>query len=94
MRLRYTERSADDPELAFSWYERQRRGLGFEFPECVEAALQNIMSNPEMYQKRYSNFRGCVVRKFPFVIFYTTEPDETVIHSVFDNRQEPQKRPQ
>jgi len=93
MRLRYTDRSADDLELAFSWYERQRRGLGFEFLECVEAALRNIMSNPEMYQKRYSNFRGCAVRRFPFVIFYTTEPDETVIHSVFDNRQDPQKKP-
>ncbi|QTA81218.1 Uncharacterized protein dnl_35490 [Desulfonema limicola] len=31
MRLKYTDRSADDLELTFSWYERQRRGLEFEF---------------------------------------------------------------
>jgi len=31
MRLRYTDRARDDIELAFSWYERQRRGLGFDF---------------------------------------------------------------
>ena len=33
MILRYTDRSKDDVELAFAWYEKQRRGLGFEFLE-------------------------------------------------------------
>jgi plasmid stabilization system protein ParE len=56
MRLRYTDRAKDDLEAAFSWYERQRRGLGFDFLGCIEAALQNIIENPEMYQIRYSNF--------------------------------------
>ncbi len=57
MRLRYTDRARDDLELAFSWYERQRRGLGFDFLDCAEVALQNVL------------------------------------HSVFDNRQDPKKRP-
>ncbi len=39
MKLRYTDRSKDDVELAFAWYERQRRGLGFEFLDCVEVPL-------------------------------------------------------
>ena len=34
MILRYTDRSKDDVELAFAWYEKQRRGLGFEFLDC------------------------------------------------------------
>ena len=37
MKLRYTDRSRDDVELAFAWYERQRRGLGLEFLNCVDA---------------------------------------------------------
>ena len=36
MKLRYTDMSKDDIELAFAWYERQRKGLGFEFLDCVE----------------------------------------------------------
>ncbi|MCP4104063.1 MAG: type II toxin-antitoxin system RelE/ParE family toxin [Desulfobacteraceae bacterium] len=83
----------DDLKLAFSWYEQQRRGLGFDFLDCVEVALHRIIENPEMYQIRYSNFRGCVTRRFPFSIFYTVESDEIVVHSVFDNRQDPEKRP-
>ena len=53
MILRYTDRSKVDIDLTFEWYEKQRRGLGFEFLDC----------------------------------------DEIVIHSVFDNRQDPKKRP-
>ena len=93
MKLRYTDRAKDDLEIAFAWYERQRRGLGFDFLDCVEAALQNVIDNPEMYRKRYSNFRGCVIRRFPFTVFYTIESDEIVVHSVFDSRQNPKKSP-
>lgn len=93
MRLHYTNRAKDDLETAFLWYERQRRGLGFDFLDCVEAALQGVTENPEMYQVRYSDFRGCVIRRFPFTIFYTIASDKIVVHSVFDNRQNPEKRP-
>ncbi|MGR3309946.1 MAG: type II toxin-antitoxin system RelE/ParE family toxin [Candidatus Brocadiales bacterium] len=93
MILRYTDRSKDDVELAFAWYEKQRRGLGFEFLGCVEVSLKSILSFPEMYEKIYSSFRRCVVRRFPFSVFYTIEGNEIVIHSVFDNRQDPKKRP-
>ena len=49
MTLRYTSRAKDDIELAFVWYERQRRDLGFEFLDCVESAVQLIIANPELY---------------------------------------------
>lgn len=93
MKLRYTERAKDDVELAFSWYERQRRGLGFEFLDCVENAVKSIIENPGMYRIHHLNFKGCVVRRFPFSVFYTVEENEIVVHSVFDNRQDPEKRP-
>ena len=93
MKLRYTDRAKDDVELAFAWYERQRRGLGFEFLDCVEIAVKTIIENSEMYRIHYLKFRGCVVRRFPFSVFYTVEEKEIVVHSVFDNRQDPEKRP-
>ena len=93
MMLSYTDRSRDDLELAFAWYERQQRGLGFDFLDCVETAIRNIISYPEMYQVRYRNFRGCPIRRFPSSIFYTIEQNEIVVHSVFDNRQDPKRRP-
>ena len=57
MTLHYTTRARDDLELAFVWYERQRRGLGYDFLDCVEAAVKSIVENPEMYSVVYSIFR-------------------------------------
>jgi plasmid stabilization system protein ParE len=93
MKLRYTERAKDDLELAFAWYERQRRGLGFEFLDCIEIAMKSILNNPRMHRISYSIFRGYVIRRFPFSVFYTVEDKESVVHSVFDNRQNPETRP-
>jgi len=93
MKLRYTDRAKDDVELAFAWYERQRKGLGFDFLDCVENAVKLIIGNPEMYNVRYLNLRSCVVRRFPFSVFYSIEKEEVVVHSVFDNRMDPEKRP-
>ena len=93
MKILYTDRSKDDIELSFAWYERQRKGLGFEFLDSIEASLENIINNPEMYQIRYSCFRGCPIRRFPFLIFYSIEDNVIVVHSVFYNRQDPKKRP-
>lgn len=93
MKLRYTERAKIDLELAFDWYEKQRRGLGFEFLDCIEIALKEIAAFPEMYQLCYADFRRNVIRRFPFSVFYTIESAEIVIHSVFDNRQDPENRP-
>jgi len=93
MKLRYTERAKGDVETAFVRYERQRRGLGYEFLDCVESAVKSILANPDMYRIYYSVFRGCVIRRFPFSVFYTVEADNIVVHSVFDNRQDTEKRP-
>lgn len=93
MKLYYTDRAKDDVELAFLWYEKQRRGLGFEFLDCLENAIKSIQETPEMYQIYYSIFRGSIIRRFPFSVFYSIEDTEIIIHSVFDNRQDPEKRP-
>jgi toxin ParE1/3/4 len=93
MKLCYTDRSKDDLDIAMAWYEKQRRGLGFDFLDCVEVAIKSIVHSPELYRIYYSHFRGCLVRRFPFIIFYTIEGDEIIVHSVFDCRQDPQKRP-
>lgn len=97
MQVFYTDRAKDDVGIAFDWYERQRRGLGFEFLDCVEAAVIAIRDTPELYQIRYANFRGCVIRRFPFSVYYTIEKLDLgktiVIHSVFDNRQNPARVP-
>ena len=93
MRLAYSDRASSDLESAFAWYERQRRGLGFEFLDCVEVAIKNIIEFPESYPVVHAPFHRCLVRRFPFSLFYTVSADLIVVHAVFDNRQDPVKQP-
>lgn len=93
MILRYTERAINDVEIAFEWYEMQRTGLGFDFLDSLENSLTSILEHPRMYESGYANFRRCVISRFPFSIYYTIENEEIVVHSVFDNRQNPERQP-
>jgi len=93
MNLRYTSRAREDLELAFAWYERQQHGLGLEFLSCIESVIESIRDNSKKFRIYYSHFRGRIVKHFPFSIFYSIEENEIVIHAVFDNRQDPKKRP-
>jgi plasmid stabilization system protein ParE len=93
MRLRYSARAKDDLRIAFQWYEAQRRGLGLEFLDCVEATIETIQKMPKLYAKHHTHFRRALARRFPFSIFYTIEEKEIVLHAVFDNRQDPVRLP-
>lgn len=93
MNVLYTERSEIDIEIAYDWYNLQVSGLGDDFLDSIEDSIDQISNHPDMFQVRYSVFRGCPIKRFPFVIYYTVEEDFIVIHSVFDSRQNPKKKP-
>jgi plasmid stabilization system protein ParE len=93
MKLRYTNRAKDDVVIAFAWYEEQRKGLGFEFLDCVENSIHNILQMPKLYPTQHADFRRVLVRRFPFSIFYSIENKGIIIHAVFDNRQDPERLP-
>lgn len=93
MHLYYTDRAKNDMETAFEWYEKQRKGLGTEFLNCIESSLQNVLSYPDMYQVAHFDFHRCIISRFPFSLFYKIENDNIIIHAVFDNRQDPSKQP-
>jgi len=94
MKLKYTGHAKADIEIAFTWYEEQRYGLGLEFLDCVQAAIETILQMPELYAIHHASFRRALVRRFPFSIFYTIEQEnEIIVHAVFDNRQDPARLP-
>lgn len=93
MKLVYTERALADVDLAIEWYESQRSGLGREFLDCLEESTRKITEGPEMYAVSYRNIHAAPTRRFPFSVFYTLDGQTVVVHAVFDNRQNPQKRP-
>lgn len=54
----------------------QREDLDLEFMQSIDDALLRIVANPHQYPNVYQSLRRCVVRRFPFAIFYEVASDE------------------
>jgi len=54
-----------DLEEAYGWYERRRAGLGEEFLSAIDASIESIRRNPEMYAAIHGQYRRCLIRRFP-----------------------------
>ena len=93
MDIRYTDRSKIDVSIAFNGYEKQKNGLGYDFLISIEDSIEKIIRNPKLYPVSHSNFHRCIIRRFPFSIYYSIEEEFIIIHSVFNNRLHPSKMP-
>lgn len=80
-----------DSAEAYAWYEQQESGLGKEFLRCVDACIQSIRRNPEMYRVVFEKYRRAVLRRFPYVIFFEFVDDTIIVYSVFHCSQDPKK---
>ncbi len=81
---------------AIDWYERRREGLGKKFLAEVERESGRIIEDPFLFPKSKETditYRRAVLRKFPFVIIFSSTIDEIIIHSVFHTRLNPDKKP-
>lgn len=93
MKIIYTDRAKQELARAFEWYESHQNSLGFEFLNAVETSISSFSSFPELYAVCYAQFRRCVIKRFPYSLFYTLEGQDVVIHAVFNNKQDPQGLP-
>lgn len=75
----------------FVWYENRLPGLGSEFLLCVDAALNTILRNPEMYPSLLRDVRQALVRRFPYTIFYVVEETRIVMLAIFHAKRDPKK---
>jgi plasmid stabilization system protein ParE len=83
--------AALDIEEAYSWYERQRTGLGEEFLNCVDACMSAICRTPEIHEKVHEDYRRGLVRRFPYSIFYEYAGDTVTVYCIFHTARDPAK---
>jgi plasmid stabilization system protein ParE len=90
-RVLFTPEAEDDVAFSYNWYEGHEPGLGEDFLRCIEACVQGIQRQPEMYPVAIDEFRRAPIRRFPFEIFYEPTSECITIYSVFHCSQDPQK---
>jgi plasmid stabilization system protein ParE len=78
-----------DIDEAYIWYESRLPGLGEDFLRSVDAALSAIQRNPDAHPLVHRNIRRALIRRFPYGVFYVSEPDRVTVVAVFHARRDP-----
>lgn len=87
--LRLLPEVADDAVAAHEWYEERARGLGDEFLRVFYAFTHAIRRRPMLYPKVHRQFRRCLLRRFPYAIYYTVERTQVVVYGLFHCARDP-----
>jgi toxin ParE1/3/4 len=75
---------------AVAYYEAQRTGVGLDFQVEVENAVKEIQQHPQSFPGyKETAFRKCVLRRFPFSIFYQEREDCIWIAAIAHQKRKP-----
>lgn len=88
-KIHFTKETLFDIEDIVLWYEEQRIGLSYDFELCLEAGIDEIVRNPEAFQKRYKNIKIKFISRFPFGIHYIIKNTEIKVIGVFHTSRPP-----
>ncbi|MCX7046646.1 MAG: type II toxin-antitoxin system RelE/ParE family toxin [Candidatus Sumerlaeota bacterium] len=80
----------EDAIAAYGWYEGKAIGLGDEFLRVFYATAAKIARAPFLYRKVHRDFRRCLVKRFPYAIYYLVEKDEVIVYGLFHCARDPQ----
>ena len=76
---------------AYAWYEARRAGLGEEFLSSVDASAETIRRTPRLYAIVFETFRRCLIRRFPYAIFYEYAAEAVTVYGIFHTARDPAK---
>ena len=84
--MKYTvdvkELARDNVTEAFLYYESKQQGLGERFLLCWEKHLASLQQEPNLYQKKYKDFRQVIIKPYPYHIIYEIEELVIVVYKV------------
>lgn len=72
----------EDLEKARRWYEKQRTGLGDEFPNGFRDAANDLTLRPLTAGMVYREVRRFPLKRFPYGIFHRIVHDELIVVAV------------
>ena len=78
-----------DLKEAFSWYEDNRKGLGYDFLLQVDAGINFIKRNPDVHPIEYKGTRKHLIKRFPYKIIYLVEREKIIVLAVIHGKRIP-----
>ncbi len=74
---------------AAQYYELQATGLGSEFLDKIDAAIEDIREHPDRWPILKTNIRRRLVHRFPYALLYRVDSDEIIIQATMHLRRRP-----
>ena len=71
------------------FYEDCREGLGQEFLDAVEQALDQIALHPRVWRVLRGRFRRYLIQRFPYGVIYAVEGDVIYVAAVMHVKRKP-----
>jgi len=87
--LRFLPEVEEDAIAGYEWYESKAIGLGEEFLRMFYVSAQVVSSTPQIYPKIHREFRRCLLRRFPYALYFKIEGDEIIILGLFQCARNP-----
>jgi plasmid stabilization system protein ParE len=82
-------RAEADVQAIYDWYESKQSQLGEEFLTALGQNLERIREQPELYPILYKNVRRALLRKFPYLVFFTVTPTRILVLAVLHASRDP-----
>ena len=74
---------------AASWYEGESPALGRAFLALVDTVLDRVTENPQQFPVVHRDIRRALLKRFPYGIFYSIEPNRIVVFAIMHARRDP-----
>jgi plasmid stabilization system protein ParE len=74
---------------AYTWYDRQRKGLGIDLIREVERKLDDLQSLPESFPIVYRDVRRALTKRFPYGIYFVVDDTRIVVIAIFHAKRNP-----
>ncbi len=72
-------------------FENKREGLGFEFIQAFDKAIESLKENPLKFQVRYKNTRVTHLLRFGVGIHYIVENQTVFVLAIFYSKEDSKK---
>jgi len=93
-RIRILQQAAEEVAAAANWYDKERSGLGQEFVNAVEMAMDLIEEDllplsPMPGKSRGLGMKRLILKRFPYDLVVREAKNETVVVAVAHHSRQP-----
>jgi plasmid stabilization system protein ParE len=71
------------------WYEQRSPGLGFQFLDAVDEALDAVFDAPRRFPEVHLDNRRALLRRFPYAVFFFVDEPFVRVVACSHARQDP-----